>query len=154
VCRVCAVCAVCVCSGAPKTIDGDLKAVASGLECSFGFDSACKCFAECIGNIQTDCYASQKYYHFVRLMGRSASHIALECALQCHPNLCLIGEEVTEQNTSALEVATAIADMIEARAKLGKHFGTVLVPEGLIEFFPSVQVSNTQQSVITICFVW
>ena len=130
--------------GAPKTIDGDLKAVESGLETSFGFDSACKCFSECIGNIQTDCYASQKYYHFIRLMGRSASHIALECALQCHPNMCLIGEEVAAKSSTALEVATAIADMIEARAAQGKHYGTVLVPEGLIEFFPSVQALITE----------
>merc|ERR1711969_373621 len=90
----------CVVVGAPKTIDGDLKLAEVGLETSFGFDSACKCYSECIGNIQTDCYASQKYYHFVRLMGRSASHIALECALQTRPNACLIGEEVVANGDS------------------------------------------------------
>ena len=134
----------CVVVGAPKTIDGDLKLAEVGLETSFGFDSACKCYSECIGNIQTDCYASQKYYHFVRLMGRSASHIALECALQCHPNMCLIGEEVNEKALTPKDVAIQIADMIAARAKEGKHYGTVLVPEGLIEFFPAVQSLITE----------
>eukprot|EP01043_Picozoa_sp_COSAG02_P017457 COSAG02_NODE_792_length_17157_cov_6.602122_5_plen_983_part_00 len=129
----------CVVVGVPKTIDGDLKLPALGLETSFGFDTACKCYSECIGNIQTDCYASQKYYHFVRLMGRSASHIALECALQCHPNMCLIGEEVAAKALTPLDVATQIADMIASRAARGQHYGTVLVPEGLIEFFPCVQ---------------
>eukprot|EP01043_Picozoa_sp_COSAG02_P049022 COSAG02_NODE_4883_length_4866_cov_2.190476_3_plen_995_part_00 len=129
----------CVVVGVPKTIDGDLKLPAVGLETSFGFDTACKCYSECIGNIQTDCYASQKYYHFVRLMGRSASHIALECALQCHPNMCLIGEEVAAKALTPRDVATQIADMIASRAARGQHYGTVLVPEGLIEFFPSVQ---------------
>jgi 6-phosphofructokinase 1 len=134
----------CVVVGAPKTIDGDLKLPSVGLETSFGFDSACKCYSECIGNIQTDCYASQKYYHFVRLMGRSASHIALECALQCHPNMCLIGEEVAAKALTPREVATQIADMIASRAAQGKHYGTVLVPEGLIEFFPTIQTLITE----------
>ena len=134
----------CVVVGVPKTIDGDLKLPAVGLETSFGFDSACKCYSECIGNIQTDCYASQKYYHFVRLMGRSASHIALECALQCHPNMCLIGEEVAAKALTPRDVATQIADMISTRAARGQHYGTVLIPEGLIEFFPSVQTLITE----------
>ena len=111
---------------------------------STGFDSACKCYSECIGNIQTDCLASQKYYHFVRLMGRSASHIALECALQCHPNMCLIGEEVAAQSLTPRDVASQIADVIAARAVEGKHYGTILVPEGLIEFFPAVQTLITE----------
>lgn len=134
----------CVVVGVPKTIDGDLKLPEVGLETSFGFDSACKCYSECIGNIQTDCCASQKYYHFVRLMGCSASHIALECAMQCHPNMCLIGEEVAAKALTPRDVATQVADMINTRAARGQHFGTVLVPEGLIGFFPSVQALITE----------
>jgi diphosphate--fructose-6-phosphate 1-phosphotransferase len=130
----------CACTvvGVPKTIDGDLKNAA--VETSFGFDTACKLYAELVGNIQADCLGSQKYYHFVRLMGRSASHVALECALQCQPNMCLIGEEVRARGQTPLDVATELADLVAARARAGKHYGVVLVPEGLIEFFPSVEL--------------
>lgn len=123
--------------GCPKTIDGDLKN--AQIETSFGFDTACKTYAELIGNIQRDCNSARKYWHFIKLMGRSASHIALECALQCQPNICLISEEVEAKAMSLDEVVTYIAKAVAARAAEGNNFGTVLIPEGLIEFIPAIK---------------
>ncbi len=123
--------------GCPKTIDGDLKN--EQIETSFGFDTACKTYAELIGNIQRDCNSARKYWHFIKLMGRSASHIALECALQTQPNVCLISEEVEAKAMSLDEVVTYIATAVAARAADGNNFGTVLVPEGLIEFIPAIK---------------
>lgn len=123
--------------GCPKTIDGDLKN--SMIETSFGFDTACKVYSEMIGNIQRDCNSSRKYWHFVKLMGRSASHIALECALQTQPNCCIISEEIEEKNMSLDDVVDSIAHIVQVRAADGNNFGTVLVPEGLIEFMPAVK---------------
>jgi len=123
--------------GCPKTIDGDLKN--SQIETSFGFDTACKTYAELIGNIQRDCNSARKYWHFIKLMGRSASHIALECALQCQPNVCLVSEEIEAKNMSLDEVVTYIAKIVAARAAEGNNFGTVLIPEGLIEFIPAIK---------------
>ena len=124
--------------GCPKTIDGDLKN--ESIEASFGFDTACKTFAELIGNIERDANSARKYWHFVRLMGRSASHITLECALQTQPNICLIGEEVEAKNQSVEEITNYIADIVAKRAEAGNNFGVILVPEGLIEFVPSLKV--------------
>ena len=121
--------------GCPKTIDGDLKN--DQIETSFGFDTACKTYAEVIGNIQRDANSARKYWHFIKLMGRSASHIALECALQCQPNVCIISEEVEEKNMTLDDVVTYIASAVAKRAEAGKNFGTVLIPEGLIEFIPA-----------------
>ncbi|MCQ2076252.1 MAG: diphosphate--fructose-6-phosphate 1-phosphotransferase [Bacteroidaceae bacterium] len=123
--------------GCPKTIDGDLKN--EQIETSFGFDTACKTYSELIGNIQRDCNSSRKYWHFIKLMGRSASHIALECALQCQPNICLISEEVEAKNMSLDDIVTYIANAVAERAKDGNNFGTVLIPEGLIEFIPAIK---------------
>ncbi len=123
--------------GCPKTIDGDLKN--DQIETSFGFDTACKTYSELIGNIQRDCNSARKYWHFIKLMGRSASHIALECALQCQPNVCLVSEEVEEKNMSLDQVVGMIADVVAARAEEGNNFGTVLIPEGLIEFIPAIK---------------
>ena len=123
--------------GCPKTIDGDLKN--EQIETSFGFDTACKTYSELIGNIQRDCNSARKYWHFIKLMGRSASHIALECALQCQPNICLISEEVEEKNMSLDDVVTYIAQAVADRAADGDNFGTVLIPEGLIEFIPAIK---------------
>ena len=120
--------------GCPKTIDGDLKN--EQIEISFGFDTACKVYSELIGNIQRDCNSAQKYWHFIKLMGRSASHIALECALQTHPNVCIISEEVEAKKMSLDRIVSSIADIVIARAEDKKTFGTVLIPEGLIEFIP------------------
>lgn len=122
--------------GVPKTIDGDLKN--EWIETSFGFDTACKVYSEVIGNIQRDCNSAKKYYHFIKLMGRSASHIALECALQTQPNYCIISEEVLAKRMTLDNIVNALCYMIAERAKLGWNFGTVLVPEGLIEFIPSM----------------
>ena len=122
--------------GVPKTIDGDLKN--KWIETSFGFDTACKVYSEVIGNIQRDCNSAKKYYHFIKLMGRSASHIALECALQTQPNYCIISEEVKAKRMTLDNIVSALCYMIAERAKLGWNFGTVLVPEGLIEFIPSM----------------
>ena len=121
--------------GCPKTIDGDLKN--DQIETSFGFDTACKTYAEVIGNIQRDANSARKYWHFIKLMGRSASHIALECALQCQPNVCIISEEVEEKNQTLDDVVTYIASAVAKRAAAGNNFGTVLIPEGLIEFIPA-----------------
>ena len=123
--------------GCPKTIDGDLKN--DQIETSFGFDTACKTYSELIGNIQRDCNSARKYWHFIKLMGRSASHIALECALQTQPNVCLISEEVEQKNMSLDDVVTYIANIVAARAAEGHNFGTVLIPEGLIEFIPAIK---------------
>lgn len=123
--------------GCPKTIDGDLKN--SMIETSFGFDTACKVYSEVIGNIQRDCNSARKYWHFIKLMGRSASHIALECALQVQPNVCIISEEVEKKNMSLDDIVTYIADIVAKRAAKGDNFGTVLIPEGLIEFIPAMK---------------
>ncbi len=123
--------------GCPKTIDGDLKN--EMIETSFGFDTACKVYSEVIGNIQRDCNSARKYWHFIKLMGRSASHIALECALQTQPNVCLISEEVEAKNMSLDDVVTYIAQIVANRAEAGRNFGTVLIPEGLIEFIPAIR---------------
>ncbi len=123
--------------GCPKTIDGDLKN--DVIETSFGFDTATKVYSEVIGNIQRDCNSAKKYYHFIKLMGRSASHIALECALQCQPNICIISEEVESKDMTLDQVVNYIADIVAERARLGMNFGTVLIPEGLIEFIPAVK---------------
>ena len=123
--------------GCPKTIDGDLKN--EQIETSFGFDTACKTYSELIGNIQRDCNSARKYWHFIKLMGRSASHIALECALQCQPNICLVSEEVEAKAMSLDDVVTYIASAVAKRAEDGKDFGTVLIPEGLIEFIPAIK---------------
>ena len=123
--------------GCPKTIDGDLKN--EQIETSFGFDTACKVYSEVIGNIQRDCNSARKYWHFIKLMGRSASHIALECALQAHPNVCIISEEVEANNMTLGDVVNQIADVVAKRAAAGNNFGTVLIPEGLIEFIPAMK---------------
>ena len=123
--------------GCPKTIDGDLKN--DQIETSFGFDTACKTYAEVIGNIQRDANSARKYWHFIKLMGRSASHIALECALQCQPNVCIVSEEVEEKNQTRDDIVTYIAGVVAKRAANGNNFGTVLIPEGLIEFIPAMK---------------
>ena len=123
--------------GCPKTIDGDLKN--DQIETSFGFDTACKTYAELIGNIERDCNSARKYWHFIKVMGRSASHIALECALQCQPNICLISEEVEAKELSRDDIVEYIAEAVAARAKEGKYFGTVIIPEGVIEFIPAIK---------------
>ena len=123
--------------GCPKTIDGDLKN--SMIETSFGFDTACKVYSEVIGNIQRDCKSAQKYWHFIKLMGRSASHIALECALQTQPNVCIVSEEVEKKNMSLDDVVVYIAEIVAKRAANGDNYGTVLIPEGLIEFIPAMK---------------
>ena len=123
--------------GCPKTIDGDLKN--AQIETSFGFDTACKTYSELIGNIERDCNSARKYWHFIKLMGRSASHIALECAIQTQPNICLISEEVEAKNMSLDDVVTYIAEVVAKRAAAGNNFGTVLVPEGIIEFIPAIK---------------
>ncbi len=122
--------------GVPKTIDGDLKC--EQIESSFGFDTATKVYSGLIGNIERDCNSARKYWHFIKLMGRSASHIALECALQCHPNVCLISEEVKEKDMSLNEVVDQICKVIAYRAERGMNYGVVLIPEGLIEFIPAI----------------
>jgi len=124
--------------GVPKTIDGDLKGDA--VEISFGHDTACKVYAELIGNLMRDALSAKKYYHFVKLMGRSASHIALECALQTHPNFTLLGEEVLEEGRTLAEITNMVADLICERADRGKNYGVVLIPEGLVEFIPEMRL--------------
>ena len=123
--------------GCPKTIDGDLKNEV--IEASFGFDTATKVDSELIGNIQRDCFSAKKYWHFIKLMGRSASHIALECALQTQPNVCIVSEEVEAKNQTLQDVVNYIADIVAKRAEQGNNFGTVLIPEGLIEFIPAMK---------------
>ena len=122
--------------GCPKTIDGDLKN--DQIETSFGFDTACKTYAEVIGNIERDCNSARKYWHFIKLMGRSASHIALECALQTQPNICLISEEIQQKDLTLNQVVEQIAETVAYRASQGNNFGVVLIPEGLIEFIPAI----------------
>ncbi len=124
--------------GCPKTIDGDLKN--EDIECSFGFDTATKTYSELIGNIERDCNSSKKYWHFVKVMGRSASHVALECALETQPNICLISEEVAAKKMSLSQIADYIADSVEARAAKGWNFGVVVIPEGVVEFVPEFSV--------------
>ena len=123
--------------GCPKTIDGDLKN--SQIETSFGFDTACKTYSELIGNIERDCNSARKYWHFIKVMGRSASHIALECALQTQPNICLISEEVEAKEQSLDDIVSYIAGIVAKRAENGNNFGTVIIPEGLIEFVPAIK---------------
>ena len=122
--------------GCPKTIDGDLKN--DQIETSFGFDTATKTYSEVIGNIERDCNSARKYWHFIKLMGRSASHIALECALQTHPNICLISEEIEKNDMTLNQIVEQIAKVVAYRAAQGNNFGVVLVPEGLIEFIPAI----------------
>ncbi|CAN6471955.1 unnamed protein product [Victoria cruziana] len=123
--------------GCPKTIDGDLKC--KEVPASFGFDTACKIYAEMIGNVMVDARSTGKYYHFVRLMGRAASHITLECALQTHPNITLIGEEVAAKQLTLKNVTDYITDIICKRSEVGYNYGVILIPEGLIDFIPEVQ---------------
>ncbi len=123
--------------GCPKTIDGDLKN--EQIETSFGFDTACKTYSELIGNIERDCNSARKYWHFIKVMGRSASHIALECALQTQPNICLISEEIEEKAMSLDDIVVYIANAVCQRAADGNNFGTVIIPEGVIEFIPAIK---------------
>ena len=122
--------------GCPKTIDGDLKN--DQIETSFGFDTATKTYSELIGNIERDCNSARKYWHFIKLMGRSASHIALECALQTQPNVCIISEEVEAKDLTLNDIIEEIASAVAYRAANGQNFGVVLIPEGLIEFVPAI----------------
>ena len=124
--------------GCPKTIDGDLKN--EDIECSFGFDTATKTYAEIVGNIERDANSAKKYWHFVKVMGRSASHVALETALKTQPNICLIGEEVAEKKMSLLQITEYIADVVAARAETAGNFGVAIIPEGIVEFVPEVSV--------------
>ncbi len=124
--------------GCPKTIDGDLKN--EDIECSFGFDTATKTYSEMIGNVERDANSAKKYWHFIKVMGRSASHVALECALECQPNICLIGEEVAEKKMSLAAIADYIADSVATRAAKGWNFGVAIIPEGIVEFVPEFSV--------------
>ncbi len=124
--------------GCPKTIDGDLKN--EDIECSFGFDTATKTYSEMIGNIERDANSAKKYWHFIKVMGRSASHVALECALQTQPNICLVGEEVAEKKMSLAQIADYIADSVATRAANGMNFGVAIIPEGIVEFVPEFSV--------------
>ncbi len=124
--------------GCPKTIDGDLKN--DVIETSFGFDTAAKTYSELIGNIERDAASARKYWHFIKVMGRSASHIALECALECQPNICLIGEEVEAKGQSLMDIVCHISDVVAARSAAGESFGVAIIPEGLIEFIPEIKV--------------
>ena len=124
--------------GCPKTIDGDLKN--EDIECSFGFDTATKTYAEIVGNIERDANSAKKYWHFVKVMGRSASHVALETALQTQPNICLIGEEVAAKKMSLAEITDYIADSVAARAETAGNFGVAIIPEGIVEFVPEFSV--------------
>jgi pyrophosphate--fructose-6-phosphate 1-phosphotransferase len=123
--------------GCPKTIDGDLKN--DQIETSFGFDTACKTYSELIGNIERDCNSARKYWHFIKVMGRSASHIALECALQTQPNICLVSEEIEQKGMSLDDIVAYIANAVAQRAADGNNFGTVIIPEGVIEFIPAIK---------------
>ena len=124
--------------GCPKTIDGYLKN--EDIECSFCFDTATKTYAEIIGNIERDANSAKKYWHFIKVMGRSASHVALECALQTQPNICLVGEEVAAKKMSLAAIADYIADSVAARAAKGWNFGVAIIPEGIVEFVPEFSV--------------
>jgi len=136
--------------GCPKTIDGDLKN--EQIEISFGFDTACKTYSELIGNIQRDANSAKKYWHFIKLMGRSATHVGLECALQTQPNIALISEEVEAKKMSLEQIVNDIADVVARRAEAGKNFGIALVPEGLIEFIPEMKtmISNLNDVMATV----
>lgn len=127
----------CAVNGAPKTIDNDLRN--AQVEVSFGFDTASKSYAQSAASLAFDAISAGKAYHFVRVMGRSASHIALECALQVHPNLCFIGEEVKQNNITLADIVNQIADLVCERAALGKNYGIIIIPEGLVEFMPDVE---------------
>ena len=120
--------------GCPKTIDGDLKN--EDIEASFGFDTATKTYSELIGNIERDANSAKKYWHFIKVMGRSASHVALECALETQPNICLIGEEVAAKKMSLAQITSYIADAVEKRGNNGNNFGVAIIPEGIVEFVP------------------
>ncbi len=120
--------------GCPKTIDGDLKN--EDIEASFGFDTATKTYSELIGNIERDANSAKKYWHFIKVMGRSASHVALECALETQPNICLIGEEVAAKKMSLAQITNYIADSVEKRGNAGNNFGVAIIPEGIVEFVP------------------
>lgn len=124
--------------GIPKTIDGDLQTPV--IEMSFGFDTACKVFGEIVGNICTDARSSLKYWHLIKVMGRTASHVTLECALMTRPNIALIGEEIGAKQEDLSDVVSSIADVVEKRSKAGKNYGVALIPEGLIEFIPSMKI--------------
>ncbi|MCQ2359894.1 MAG: diphosphate--fructose-6-phosphate 1-phosphotransferase [Paludibacteraceae bacterium] len=124
--------------GCPKTIDGDLKN--SQIETSFGFDTACKVYSEVIGNIMRDANSAKKYWHFIKVMGRSASHIALECGLQTQPNVCIVSEEVEAKKMTLAQIVNDIADKVAARAARGNNFGVAIIPEGLIEFIPEMNI--------------
>ena len=124
--------------GCPKTIDGDLKN--EDIECSFGFDTATKTYAELIGNIERDANSAKKYWHFIKVMGRSASHVALECALKTQPNICLVSEEVAAKKMSLSAIADYIADSVETRGNKGMNFGVAIIPEGVVEFVPEFSV--------------
>jgi pyrophosphate--fructose-6-phosphate 1-phosphotransferase len=123
--------------GCPKTIDGDLKN--AQIPTSFGFDTAAKTYAELIGNIQRDCLSAKKYWHYIKIMGRSASHLALEAGLQAQPNLTLISEEIEKKGETLAQVVASMADLVELRSKAGKNFGVAVIPEGLVEFMPDVK---------------
>ena len=125
-------------TGCPKTIDGDLKN--EWIETSFGFDTACRVYSELIGNIERDANSAKKYWHFVKVMGRSASHIALECALQTHPNFAIVSEEVAEKKMTLDQIVTDLANIVAARAADGNNFGVGIIPEGLVEFIPEIKV--------------
>lgn len=124
--------------GCPKTIDGDLKN--AWIEASFGFDTCAKVYGELIGNIQRDCYSSRKYWHFIKLMGRSASHLTLECALMTQPNVAIISEEIAAHNRSLSDIVSQLADVVVMRSERGMDFGSVLIPEGLVEFVPKMRL--------------
>ena len=124
--------------GCPKTIDGDLKN--EDIECSFGFDTATKTYSELIGNIERDANSAKKYWHFIKVMGRSASHVALECALETQPNICLVSEEVAAKKMSLAQIADYIASSVEARSNKGMNFGVAIIPEGVVEFVPEFSV--------------
>ncbi len=124
--------------GCPKTIDGDLKN--EDIECSFGFDTATKTYSELIGNIERDANSAKKYWHFIKVMGRSASHVALECALETQPNICLVSEEVSAKKMSLSQIADYIADSVEKRSAKGMNFGVAIIPEGVVEFVPEFSV--------------
>ncbi len=128
--------------GCPKTIDGDLKN--DFIETSFGFDTACKVYSELIGNIQRDANSAKKYWHFIKLMGRSASHISLECALKTQPNIAIISEEIEKYKLTLNKIVGQIAEIVKKRANSGENFGTVLIPEGLVEFMPSIKKLITE----------
>ena len=128
--------------GCPKTIDGDLKN--EDIECSFGFDTATKTYAEIVGNIERDANSAKKYWHFVKVMGRSASHVALETALQTHPNICLIGEEVAAKKMSLAQITNYIADSVATRGNNGENFGVAIIPEGIVEFVPEFSMLIAQ----------